>query len=369
MGRQKRTFTPRVRTTRPLGVPITPNQAPGVPLEAPFEKDGHWCIPAPLASRLHQKSALGRTEPEGGIYLTSEEILFCHWHRHVPLPSEDWFAHSVESDPDLVARAVAFDVARSGGELIVPVANLSSKRNFSPSGLTWALRWNREQNFSKEDPVAHVRWVWTTDDVNWPELEAWTADVTSRGMLAELFVIDEELDVTMYRLGYAEIAGDQATWPMLSPEQIEALRTGWSSRIPRGEGWYIPSTGEWPWGAIGVEHLSGRHLRNEEGLWLSSKLGETSMPHHLSLYSDLMARGVVLRPGFKFGSQWRIYDAAVGEAHAPWLLLPSERAPVNWNGACLSVRLAEGVHKVWVCAFENGSTYRYLKMQRWLPGR
>ena len=133
MGRQKRTFTPRVRTTRPLGVPITPNQAPGVPLEASFEKDGQWYIPPPLASRLHQKSAIGRTETEGGIYLTSEEILFCHWHRHVPLPSEDWFAQSVESDPDLVARAVAFDVARSGGELIVPVANLSKKRSFSPS--------------------------------------------------------------------------------------------------------------------------------------------------------------------------------------------------------------------------------------------
>jgi len=42
---------------------------------------------------------------------------------------------------------------------------------------------------------------------------------------------------------------------------------------------------------------------------------------------------------------------------------------VNWNGACLSVRLAEGVHKIWVCAFENGTAYRYLKMQRWLPGR
>jgi hypothetical protein len=106
--------------------------------------------------------------------------------------------------------------------------------------------------------------------VNWTELEAWTADVTSRGLLAELFVVDEELDVTMYRLGYAEIAGNQATWAMLSSEQIDALRTGWSSRIARGEGWYIPSDREWPWGAIGVEHLSGRHLRNEEGLWLSS---------------------------------------------------------------------------------------------------
>ena len=73
--------------------------------------------------------------------------------------------------------------------------------------------------------------------MNWIELEAWTAEVTSRGLLAELFVIDEELDVTMYRLGYAEIAGNQSTWATLTTEQIEELRIGWSSRIPRGEGW------------------------------------------------------------------------------------------------------------------------------------
>ena len=369
MGRHKRTFTPRVRTTRPLDVPITSNQAPSVPLDSPSEKNGRWYIEPPLASRLHQKSAIGQTDSDGGIYVTSEEVLFCHWHRHVPLPFESWFSDSLKKDPDLVARAVAFDVARSGGELVVPVEHVSEKREFSFSETTWALRWNREQNFSKEEPVAHVRWVWTTDQVNWLELEAWTADVTKRGLMAELFVIDEELDVTMYRLGYANISGTQPIWSSLEDEQIEQLKDAWRCKIKRGEGWYIPLKQDWPWSSIGVEHLSGRHLRSEEGRWLSSKLEGRTTPNDLALYDDLMSRGVVLRPGFKFGSQWRIYDAAVGEAHAPWLLLPSESAPSNWNEACLSVRLAEGVHKVWVCAFSHQNTWRYLQMQRWLPGR
>ena len=369
MGRHKRTFTPRVRSTRPLGVPITPNQAPSVPLDPPLMKNGRWYIEAPLASRLHQKSAIGQTESDGGIFLTPEEVLFCHWHRHVPLPSESWFSDAVKVDPDLVARAVAFDVARSGGELVVPVEHLSGKRDFSFSETTWALRWNREQHFSKEDPVAHVRWAWTTDQVNWLELEAWTADVTKRGLMAELFVVDEELDVTMYRLGYADISGGQPTWSSLEVEQIEQLKDAWNCKIERGSGWYIPLEKQWPWSSIGVDHLSGRHLRSEEGRWLSTKLAGNSIPNDLALYDDLMSRGVVLRPGFKFGSQWRIYDAAVGDAHAPWLLLPSESAPGNWNEACLSVRLAEGVHKVWVCAFSHEGAWRYLKMQRWLPGR
>jgi tRNA-intron endonuclease len=90
---------------------------------------------------------------------------------------------------------------------------------------------------------------------------------------------------------------------------------------------------------------------------------------HLRLYDDLMHRGVVLRPGFKYGTQWRIYDSAVGEAHAPWLLLPVESAPQTWYAACLSVRLAEGVHKAWICASHDRSGWSYLQVQRWLPGR
>lgn len=369
MGRHKRTFTPRVRTTRPLGVPLSPNKAPAVPLAAPVLKDQKWYIEPPLAARLYQKSALGKSDSDGGCFITNEELLFCHWHRHVPLPSEDWFSLAIRDDPDLVARSVAFDVSRSGGELVVPIANIPTKRGFDPPNTTWALRWNREQIFTKEEPVAHVRWAWTTDDVDWSELEQWTRGVTEQGMLAELFVIDEELDVTMYRLSFAEINGSQPTWDSLNPSAKDQIGRLWDSRIQREDGWFIPLLDVWPWPSLGIEHHSGQHLRSEEGAWLESRITGTEMPVHLHLYDDLMGRGVVLRPGFKYGSTWRIYDAAVGEAHAPWLLLPIEKAPKTWNAACLSVRLAEGVHKAWICASKGSDDWSYLQVQRWLPGR
>ena len=149
----------------------------------------------------------------------------------------------------------------------------------------------------------------------------------------------------------------------------QQIQTQWAKRIPRGDGWYVPLTGPWPYTSLGIEHLSGRHLRAEEGRWLSCLISEEPIGNDLALYNDLMNRGVVLRPGFKYGSQWRIYDAAVGDTHAPWLLLPVEQAPITWNAACLSVRLAEGVHKSWVCAFEIEKQWSYLQVQRWLPGR
>ena len=150
---------------------------------------------------------------------------------------------------------------------MVPVENLPAKRGFVTAPTTWALRWNREQNFTKETPVAHVRWAWTTDDVDWQELEAWTRQVTSDGMLAELFVIDEELDVTMYRLTHADISGNQRLWRDMKAAEQQQIQTQWAKRIPRGDGWYVTLTGPWPYTSLGIEHLSGRHLRAEEGRW------------------------------------------------------------------------------------------------------
>ena len=82
-----------------------------------------------------------------------------------------------------------------------------------------------------------------------------------------------------------------------------------------------------------------------------------------------MSRGVLLRPGFKFGSRWRVYETPVGVAHAPWLVQPVDYAPLTWEGACLAVRLSEGVNKTWLCAQYSQNQWHYLHMQRWLPGR
>ena len=369
MARQNRKFTPRVRTTRPLGTSLTTNAPPMQPHPAPILRDGQWFIEPPLSSRLYQKSGIGMMHSDGSISLRDEEILFCHWHRHVPLPDGKWFENQVRLDSDIVARSVIFDTARSGGELLIPCENIPDKREISYNSSTWALRWNREQVFSKEPPVAQVRWAWTTDEIDWMKLLEWTVEVHSLGMNAELFVIDEELDVTMYLLTEAIPIGTQPTWESLGTDEMKEVSSLWDLRIERGEGWYIPGATKWPLETVGVEHLSGRHLRREEGIYLESKLSHTILPDEYHLYGDLMSRGVVLRPGFKYGSMWRVYETSVGEGHAPWLIQPAHRAPLNWEGSCLAVRLSEGVNKLWVCALFYQEKWFYLQVQRWLPGR
>ena len=369
MARQNRKFTPRLRTTRPLGAPLTTNAPPMQPHSPPIFRDQQWIIEPPLSSRLYQKSGIGLMQSDGSIRLCNEEILFCHWHRHVPLPSKGWFENQVRHEPNIIARSIIFDTARSGGELLIPCENIPDKWGLKYNEATWALRWNREQIFSKEAPVAHVRWAWTTDDIDWMKLIEWTADVHALGMQAELFVIDEELDVTMYLLSESNPNGNQPTWESLAEAEVKKLSDLWDLRIQRGEGWYIPNSNQWPWDSLGVEHLSGRHLRHEEGLFLDAKLSDTSLNLQHQLYGDLMERGVVLRPGFKYGSVWRVYETSVGDAHAPWLVQPSSRAPMTWEGACLAVRLSEGVNKQWICALLYNKKWFYLQVQRWLPGR
>ena len=370
MGDQSRKFTPRQRNRRPLGTQSVKNEAPAIPHPAPIKRGDYWFVSAPLASRLHQKSGLGQTTSDGGILLVSEEVLFCHWHRHMPLPEETWFAEQLENDSQHIARAVVFDVARSGGEIIVPRDHLKSELIEKIHPNTWAVRWRRNQSFSKQLPEAQTRWACTTDSVDISELLAWASEVKSQGYIPELYIVDEEMDVTMYRLDIIEMNGNQKTWNDFTTKQQQSIQQLWEQKLAWGDGWYIPNQSKWAWSAVGIEHMSGRLLRKEESQWLEKILSnETNSSQTNSLFAHLMSRGLIIRPGFKFGCRWRVYDDAVEQSHAPWLVQTESDAPTTWEGICLSVRLAEGVHKSWVCILGQQDDWNCVQIKRWLPGR
>ena len=127
MGGRERTYRPRARTVRSLDEARSSNAPPSQPLPAPEMRKGGWFLPDPLSQRLHQKSALGR-RTEGGVLLSPEEVMFCHWYRHVPLPNGTrWFDEQLADDPSLIQRTIALDVLRNGGERVVPVVQLILK--------------------------------------------------------------------------------------------------------------------------------------------------------------------------------------------------------------------------------------------------
>ena len=307
---------PRSRPTRPIG--LSGEGAPSKPNSPPTKHELGWFIPSPLSNRLHQKSALGKPI-DGGIILSEEEVMFCHWHRHVPL-AEGWVDERLAENPNFVYKTVAYDVVRSAGEKVVPIDG------------RW-LRWSRESHPNKGDAVAEVRWSIVKDDFDIDELLNWTKSLAEKGLKAEIAIVDDEMDVTMYRLSIIEPEGN-----------------------------LIPATkDEHP--QLGIEHMSRRFLRQDELDWVDGIENPVT-----DLFSELNSRGLLMRPGFKYGCRWRVYSTPVEEDHAPWLMQMEEDAPSNWEGVCLSVRLAEGVNKGWVVAIKRG-TWNFLVISRHLPGR
>ena len=307
---------PRSRPTRPIG--LSNGGSPSKPNPIPVEKNGGWFLPAPLSNRLYQKSALGKPI-EGGIILTEEEVMFCHWHRHVPL-EDNWVEERISNDPNFPYKSVAYDVVRSAGEKVVPVDG------------KW-MRWSRESHPTKGKSVAEVRWSRAKEEFSIDDILDWAESLKSTGLKGEMAIVDDEMDVTMYRIDLIEPTGD------LSPATAE----------------HHP--------LLGVEHLSRKFLRQDEIDWLEGVENPVS-----DLFGELNSRGLLMRPGFKYGCRWRVYTTPVEDNHAPWLMQMEGDAPSNWEGVCLSVRLAEGVNKGWIIAINRGG-WRFLLITRHLPGR
>ena len=357
MGGRERTYRPRARTTRPLGEARSANAPPSKPLVPPQKMGNGWFVSEPLAHRLHQKSALGQ-RVEGGLLLTPEEVLFCHWYRHLPLPDDYWFAVSLKEDTSLLRRTIALDVLRNGGERVVPVTHLASRYDDLPSA-TWAIRWERQETWTSHPGHTQVRIQRTHDPLDWNELGRWVSDVHACGHLAELCVIDDEFDTTVYHLSFLQPSGGHQHIGDLTDEERSKVAEWCASGTSVDGGVFLPVRENWPLPSLGVPHFSGRFLRTEEREYL---LGTQSPTNRL--YRTLVESGLLLRPGFKYGCRWRAYEDDIEDAHAPWLIQPRTEAPTNWEEVCLSVRLAEGVNKRWLCADQRESSSTFLNIKR-----
>lgn len=297
--------------------------------------------------------------------LNSEEVLFCHWNRHLPLPDVDWIESILQTDSEVLHRAAALTTLREPGDVLMIVGVDDEHPG------TWGLRWNRGQHPSRDEPSAEVRWVQSESPLDWRDLLVWTDAVASEGRCAEVLVVDGEFDVTAYRLNIADLQGASRKPSELTAADLGSLQSAWRQRTASGEGNWLPLVAQdSPLPQIGVPQASGVWLNAIESEWLEARLQREGIESPVTeLYDELLERGLWPRPGFKYGCRWRIYSADVGAQHAPWLLVPLDEAPVDWNQACLSARLAAGVNKSWICAIEQDIGFGFLEMHRWSPGK
>ena len=160
-------------------------------------------VPAKLGQRLYEKSKLGRLDGDGNLVLSSEEVLFCHWNRHVSLPSEAWLEEELRVIRTS-SNVLSFLTWLAPGEILV-INDADTPR--------WGLRWSRH---AKPPAPAEAVADWSTAaaNVDWSTLLSDAHLDDAQGRLSEWYIIDEEFDVTMYHVH---------RWPSQVPSSLVAL--------------------------------------------------------------------------------------------------------------------------------------------------
>ena len=63
---------------------------------------GGWEYRGSASNRLWHKSALGRVISEDCLHLTDAEVIFCHEHRNIELPHENWMIQCMKRNPKIL---------------------------------------------------------------------------------------------------------------------------------------------------------------------------------------------------------------------------------------------------------------------------
>jgi len=312
-----------------------------------------WVYEGPAAERLWQKSAIGRPSRDGSLELSPAETLIVHHHRNLDLPTNDWVQRAMTQNSMLLQEYSVLEALRVPGNKIVLSQNLD-QFSLQIHPRSWAARWSSDTHPRSGKAASEVRWFHESDKLDAVELYEWTIGVRNSGRIPEVLVVDEELSVVTYQLSSETPTGTfQGTG---ATESLANLSGGISSAdgmLFSSKNWHIEQLGVPTEGGI---HLDSITCEIVQGL---NPLSEGAM-----ILSDLLNRGMVIRPGFKYGSRWRCYDKPLGEDHAPFLVVLPEDAPRDWAGACLSSRLASGVNKIWLHPVGQGNSWNYLAITR-----
>ena len=335
---------------------------------APIETDEGWLIPNPIGHRLWQKSAIG-SRRDNGIIVQPCELLFCHWHRSISLPSDKWINQELVNNKEFLHESKALTAIRKSGEMLILMLDTEITKKYEAEDETWAVRWNRGEHPTKHPAISEMRWIRNDAEIEWRNLWKWIKSVRKKERLAEIMVIDEEFDVTSYRMDLQQPSGEFANIE-IEGDIKNKINVAWNNRIKSGAGnWIDIDPTSWQLPQIGVNWDDGVWLNHIESNWIEWKLNKGSLLSATTLFNQLIESGLMLRPGFKYGCRWRLYSQNIGRQHAPWLLVPETEAPSDWNSACLAARLAAGVNKKWICGINEGERWSFVSLDRWAPGK
>ena len=342
--------------------------------------DGRWEFSGSSASRLWEKSAIGRITSDNTLILSDTEIIFCHKHRNMDYPSDTWLSEAISRNPRVFQESAILESLRVPGNKIVLSENFQSM-DLIHANDSWALRWESDKHPSKNPPVSELLIFHAQDDFDAEFLLQWCSEVEENSRIPEIMVIDNEQSVVTYRIGVSDFTGQMDTPSQSDFEHISSLQHYRND----SNGAFFPSYNRWPTEVIGIPLNDGRQVDSIEyeiilAIGKSNSIIDTSSFNQstnedlsLSLSANLLLelwrKGLNTRSGFKYGSSWRCYPGEVGDGHAPWLIVDPysaniATAPPDWASACLSSRLASGVNKHWIYPIFYNGGWSFLEVSR-----
>ncbi len=190
-----------------------------------------------------------------------------------------------------------------------------------------------------------------------------------------LAVVDEESEVTYFRVYEPDMAGRQK-------EEIERFsgvfagdRVVTDNRDVFEKHFYGSFSGTVTLSLIESLYLlesrvldvfSGGEKLTFQELWKVSLSLEDNLERRYSVYKDLKSRKFVVKTGFKFGGDFRLYEEVKGVEelpHSTYLVSIADR-PMPMREVARAVRLAQNVRKKMVFVFSDGKKNRYLCIER-----
>jgi len=316
-----------------------------------------WLYSGSAYERLSNKSVIGRRIGEK-LLLSPAEVIFCHNHRHIDWPYDNWFEEEITKNPDLINESIIIEALRVPGNKLKLIQILAEDEKISFSEGTWGLRWNSNNHPRKDEPESEVRWFHSSDLIEREKLLLWAENVNMKGRRAEVLIVDNEQAVVTYNITSENPKGD-----LLPPSKnVKENICKYKRRIIDNGRIFVKYENEWPCEQIGIDYDKGRIIDRISEHFVT--LDESKWSLEVKVFADLLERGLHPRPGFKYGTQWRCYDQKIGTDHAPWLVVNPSTSTVDWESACLASRLASGVNKIWLQPLEINSKWHYLGIVR-----
>jgi len=317
-----------------------------------------WLYSGSASERLWNKSAIGKKITNNQLILSAAEVIFCHNHRHLNWPYENWLKEEISKNSNLINESIIIEALRVPGNKLMLAKFIENKSKTSHHKDTWGVRWNSSNHPRKDIPESEVRWFHSSDLIDCKNLLLWAIKVSQEGRKAEVLIVDNEQAVVTYNLTVEEPKGE-----LLPPSNqiLETISKYRKTIIDNGK-IFFHYENVWPCEQIGIDYDDGRIVDEISYELIKEKEENFSLP--TSVFYDLLTRGLHPRPGFKYGTLWRCYEQKIGTNHAPWLVVNPSNKPINWETACLASRLASGVNKIWLQPLRISNEWKYLGIVR-----